>query len=181
MRDRPVIAVTCFVLNSSIVALWCRAQLIWREDYAQPATRPHYNTSCISGAFINIWIRALSMLGTGGKSEKYRLFSASHSSGMMNIFSTWLRALAFFCGMVTWSGAAIAEDPAILSLSMEHLRDTATLQDVALDTTATILLSMHSQFGANTRPDQRVRPRTIYLSLPNGRFVQARPPVITGR
>src|ERR1019366_5614853 len=41
-------------------------------------------------------------------------------------------------GLVAWADTAVAKDPPILSLSMEHFRDTATLKDDVLDTTATI-------------------------------------------
>ena len=56
----------------------------------------------------------------------------------MNVISKPLMALASLSGLVALAGIAVAKDPPILSLSMEHFRDTATLKDDALDTTATI-------------------------------------------
>jgi hypothetical protein len=40
--------------------------------------------------------------------------------------------------IVLWTPQVLAKDPPLLSLTMEHFRDTATLKDDALDTTATI-------------------------------------------
>jgi hypothetical protein len=56
----------------------------------------------------------------------------------MNTIAKWLTALALLSVPVMWTGTAVAKDPPILSLTMEHFRDTATLKDDALDTTAII-------------------------------------------
>jgi hypothetical protein len=52
----------------------------------------------------------------------------------MKTIARWVAALA----LLSWVSPAFAKDPPILSLTMEHFRDTATLKDDALDTTATI-------------------------------------------
>jgi hypothetical protein len=52
----------------------------------------------------------------------------------MKTIAGWLTALV----VILWTPQVIAKDPPLLSLSMEHFRDTATLKDDALDTTATI-------------------------------------------
>lgn len=53
----------------------------------------------------------------------------------MKTISKWLLVLVL---LSKWVSPALAKDPPILSLSMEHFRDTATLKDDALDTVATI-------------------------------------------
>jgi hypothetical protein len=52
----------------------------------------------------------------------------------MKIISRLLTTLGIFF----WAPQLMAKDPPLLSLTMEHFRDTATLKDDALDTTATI-------------------------------------------
>lgn len=56
----------------------------------------------------------------------------------MKVFLKPLMVSALISGLLAWAGTAVASDPSILSLSMEHFRDTATLKDDSLDTTATI-------------------------------------------